>query len=222
MGTELQSRLRNTEIRIDNASGPDLQAAAQRNNMALHSAEEELKGIRKELQSTMLEMKNLRSNNEALKRNLNNLEDRSNREIEKYQNEVRLLKEQCYELKREMAEHLRQYQHLQGVKVALDMEISMYRKLLEEEETRLDSYVEDGNKALAVTTTSINVVAQELRASVASSFLSDYDGQDDVVEFEQSTEKATLLSEMSQLLQQLLNDGAANTATKTPRHQETY
>ena len=40
----------------------DLQAAAQRNNMALHSAEEELKGIRKELQSTMLEMKNLRSN----------------------------------------------------------------------------------------------------------------------------------------------------------------
>merc|ERR1739838_1034562 len=33
-------------------------------------------------------MKNLRSNNEALKRNLSNLEDRSNREIEKYQNEV--------------------------------------------------------------------------------------------------------------------------------------
>ena len=35
-----------------------------------------------------------------------------------------------------MADHLRQYQDLMGVKVALDMEISMYRKLLEGEESR--------------------------------------------------------------------------------------
>merc|ERR1712002_743605 len=46
-----------------------------------------------------------------------------------------------------MAEHLRQYQDLMGVKVALDMEISMYRKLLEGEESRLSDSVEKMKQA---------------------------------------------------------------------------
>merc|ERR1712183_731557 len=119
-----------------------LQDAAVKNDEALRGARQEVNEVRKEMQSLTFEMEALRGTNEALRRSIGELEDRYNRDVADYQETILSMQNECDDLKRKMADHLRQYQDLMGVKVALDMEISMYRKLLEGEENRLTESVE--------------------------------------------------------------------------------
>ncbi|NWH55703.1 PERI protein, partial [Fregata magnificens] len=105
----------------------DLSDAANRNHEALRGAQAPGPGPTRPL---------LPPQNEALQRQMREMEDEFGEEIGNYQDVVGRLEQEIQQMKEEMARHLREYQDLLNVKMALDIEITTYRKLLEGEESR--------------------------------------------------------------------------------------
>ncbi|NXL86916.1 GFAP protein, partial [Alectura lathami] len=115
----------------------DLTDAAARHAEALRAAKQEANEYRRQLQALTCDLEALRGSNASLERQLRELEERYALETASYQDTVARLEEDIRGLKEEMARHLQEYQDLLNVKLALDIEIATYRKLLEGEESRI-------------------------------------------------------------------------------------
>lgn len=117
----------------------DLNTSVSRDASRLKDSQTELSDFRNRVSGHTAQIESLRSNKDYLERQLADVEDRFNRDIGGYQDQITELQSQLDKIKSEMADRLREYQELLAVKLGLDFEISTYQKLLEGEEFRLQA-----------------------------------------------------------------------------------
>jgi len=151
----------------------EMQTSASRYGDDLRATRTEIADLNRMIQRLTSEIDSVKGQRANLEAQITEAEERGEMAVKDAKDRIRDLEDALQRAKQDMARQIREYQDLMNVKLALDIEIATYKKLLEGEEDRLLNGIKSIN--ISQQSTSYGGYPME-KSSYSSGYSSSYGG----------------------------------------------